>query len=254
MHAPPTELQSLPLTLKIGRFRWSATWAMTLLTMAAVVLFLDLGRWQWHRAQQKRAQAASFSAGGQAVTPLAGRATALLPRYAQVLLQGTYDGQHQFLLDNMSHAGRPGYQVLTPLLLEDGRTVIVNRGWVGITASRARLPDIELGVTAPVTAVGRLDDLPVAGIALGHVAPAPDARWPKVTGFPTMSDLSAALGRPLEPRQLLLDAAQPHGYVRDWHPSGIGPLRHLSYAVQWWAFAALALGLYGYLNWRKQPR
>ncbi len=227
---------------------------MTLLTMAAVVLFLDLGRWQWHRALQKRAQAASFNAGGQAVTPLAGRTSAALARYAQVLLQGSYDGQHQFLLDNMSHAGQPGYQVLTPLQLADGRTVIVNRGWVAGTASRARLPNIDLDAAAPVTALGRLDDLPVAGIALGHVAPALDARWPKVTSFPTMADLAAALGRPLEPRQLLLDPGQPLGYARDWHPGGLGAARHLSYAVQWWAFAALALGLYGYLNWQKPPR
>ncbi len=171
-----------------------------------------------------------------------------------MLLQGSYDGQHQFLLDNMSHAGRPGYEVLTPLQLADGRTVIVNRGWVALSASRARLPEIGLDATAPVTALGRLDDLPVAGIALGHVAPAPGTAWPKLTSFPTMADLAAALGRPLEPRQLLLDADQPLGYVRDWRPSGLGPARHLAYAVQWWTFAALALGLYVYLNWRKSPR
>jgi len=102
--------------------------------------------------------------------------------------------------------------------------------------------------------VGRLDDLPVAGIALGHAPPAADAPWPKLTSFPTMADLSAALGQPLESRQLLLDAGQPAGFVRDWHPSGLGPARHLSYAVQWWGFGALALGLYGYMNWRRSTR
>jgi cytochrome oxidase assembly protein ShyY1 len=42
----------LPLTLQFGRFRWSASWPMTLLTLAAVVLFFILGRWQWQRAEQ----------------------------------------------------------------------------------------------------------------------------------------------------------------------------------------------------------
>ena len=227
---------------------------MTLLTLAAIVLFVNLGRWQWHRAQQKQALADGFSAGSREVVDLGGRATSDLPRYAQVRLVGSYDNAHQFLLDNMSHDGRPGYEVLTPLQLTDGRSVIVNRGWVPLTGSRNQLPDVTLRDAAPLAAVGRLDELPVAGIALGHAAPAAGAPWPKLTSFPTMADLSAALGQPLESRQLLLDAGQPAGFVRDWHPSGLGPARHLSYAVQWWGFGALALGLYGYMNWRRSTR
>jgi surfeit locus 1 family protein len=227
---------------------------MTLLTLAAIVLFIDLGRWQWHRAQHKQALATGFEAGSLTVAELGARATAELPRYAQVRLQGSYDGAHQFLLDNMSHDGQPGFEVLTPLRLADGRTVMVNRGWVPLTASRNQLPDVALDVAAPQTPLGRLDDLPVAGIALGHVPPLAAAPWPKLTSFPTMGDLSATLGQPLQSRQLLLDPGQPAGFVRDWHPSGLGPTRHLSYAIQWWAFAALALVLYGYMNWRRSPR
>ena len=168
----------MPLTLEFGRFRWSASWFMTLLTLAAVVLFVDLGRWQWHRAQHKRALADEFAAGSQSLADLGGRATSALPRYTQVRLEGSYDGEHQFLLDNMSHNGQPGYEVLTPLRLSDGRTVVVNRGWIPLTTSRRQLPDVRIDATAPQTPTGRLDDLPVAGIALGHVPPAPGAPWP----------------------------------------------------------------------------
>jgi surfeit locus 1 family protein len=231
---------------------------MTLLTLAAVVLFINLGRWQWHRAQHKRALADEFGAGGQSVAELGARATSALPRYTQVRLPGSYDGEHQFLLDNMSHNGQPGYEVLTPLRLNDGRTVIVNRGWVPLTASRSQLPDVHFDFTAAqmpaVAPTGRLDDLPVAGIALGHVPPAPGAPWPKLTSFPTMADLSAALGQPLQSRQLLLNPGEPAGFVRDWHPAGLGPERHLSYAIQWWAFGALTLVLYGYMNCRRSVR
>ena len=244
----------MPLTLEFGRFRWSATWPMTLLTLAAIVLFVNLGRWQWHRAQQKQALAASFDAGGRTLAEPGTQPISDLPRYAQLRLSGSYDGEHQFLLDNMSHNGQPGYEVLTPLRLADGRTVMVNRGWVPLTASRRQLPDVRLNLAAPQSPTGRLDDLPVAGIALGHVAPAPGAQWPKLASFPTMADLSAALGQPLQSRQLLLNPDQPLGYVRDWHPAGLGPERHLSYAIQWWSFGALALLLYGYMNWRRRAR
>lgn len=244
----------MPLTLKFGRFGWSATWPKTLLTLAAVVLFINLGQWQWHRAQQKNALDASFSAGARQVIELGAGSTSTLPRYAQVRVSGRYDGEHQFVLDNMSHAGQPGYEVLTPLLLADGRAVIVNRGWVPITASRAHLPQIQLDAAARVAPAGRLDDLPIAAVALGHVPPAPGPQWPKLTSFPTMADLARSLGRPLEPRQLLLDPNESQGFVRDWHPSGLGSERHISYAVQWWIFALLALGLYGYMNRQKAAR
>jgi surfeit locus 1 family protein len=227
---------------------------MTLLTLAAIVLFVSLGRWQWHRAQHKQALAAGFDAGGQMLAELGTRSTSELPRYAQLRLQGNYDGEHQFLLDNMSHNGQPGFEVLTPLRLPDGRSVIVNRGWLPLTASRSQLPDVQFNSPALQVASGRLDDLPVAGIALGHVPPPAGAQWPKLTSFPTMADLSAALGQPLQSRQLLLDPGQPAGFVRDWHPPGLGAARHLSYAIQWWAFGALALVLYGYMNWRRSAR
>lgn len=244
----------MPLPLKSDPLRWSASWPMTLLTVAGVVLFISLGRWQWHRAAESTALQNAFRLGSGPATALTDERA--LPRYSRVSAAGRYDGEHQFLLDNMSHAGQPGYEVLTPLQLADGRTVIVNRGWVPFGQSRRQLPAIALPATAaaPLQAVGRLDNLPVPGIALGHVAPATSGAWPRLTSFPTMADLSAALGRPLVSRQLLLDARAPFGFVRDWQPPGMSPAQHLSYAIQWWSFAALALILYALLNRRGRRR
>jgi surfeit locus 1 family protein len=244
----------VPLTLTLSRSRWSASWGMTLLTVLAVAGFVDLGHWQWQRAQQKRTLATAFTAGDGVASELDTRASAALPRYAQVRVHGRYDGAHQFLLDNISHAGRAGYDVLTPMLLADGRTLLVNRGWVPLTSSRRQLPDVALHADTELVAAGKLDDLPVVGIALGHVAPIAGSDWPKLTSFPTMSDLAAALGRPTEARQLLLNPDEPFGYLRDWHPGGLSAERHLSYAVQWWSFAALALVLYAVLNRGKARR
>jgi cytochrome oxidase assembly protein ShyY1 len=118
------------------------------------------------------------------------------------------------------------------------------------------LPDLALpsGLTlrasGPVDHSGRIELLPSAAISLGHAPPAAGPAWPKRTSFPTAAELAAALGRPIEPRQLLLAAGEPGGYLRDWQPAGesIRPARHLAYALQWWAFAALALFLYLFLN------
>jgi len=240
----------MPLALKFGQVRWSATWGMTLLTLAAVAAFIALGRWQWHRAAEKRALNEDFSSSAAVVSDLGGRAIGDFTRYAQIRVHGRYDGEHQFLLDNVSHRGQAGYEVLTPLLLDDGRMLIVNRGWLPLTHSRSELPYVGIDLPASIAVTGRADQLPVAAIALGHASPAPGPQWPKVTSFPRMEELSAALGSRLEPRLLLLNAAEPLGFARDWEPEGLGPARHVSYAVQWWSFAALALVLYGLLNRR----
>jgi surfeit locus 1 family protein len=250
--AAPFPEAPLPLTLTNTRGRWSASWFLTVLTLLAVLCFVRLGFWQWHRAQEKRAIAGAFEVGNATVTDLGSRSTDSLPRYTQVRARGRYDDAHQFLLENMSHDGLPGYQVLTPLLLADGRTLMVNRGWVPLSASRRDPPKVALDeAIGEVSPAGKLDALPVAGISLGHAAPDANAPWPRLTSFPVMADLSAALKQPLEARQLLLNADQPLGYVRDWHPTGLGPERHIAYAVQWWGFAVLAIGLYARLNWQR---
>lgn len=241
----------MPLSFHFPAGRWVASWPMTALTVAAVSAFLLLGRWQWHRAAEKRAGEVAYATGGATLQELGSRRTAELPRYTQVRAQGRYDGEHQFVLENLSHDGRPGYQVLTPLDLSDGRTLLVNRGWLPLTRSRSELPDVRLQGPSTATPAGRLDALPVPGIALGHQAPAADASWPRLSSFPTMDDLAAALGRPLESRQLLLNADEPDGYVRDWKKGGFGPERHIAYAVQWWGFALVATALYLRLNWQR---
>ena len=57
--------------------------------------------------------------------------------------------------------------------------------------------------------------------------------------YPTAEALASRLGEPVFDYQLLLDAAAPDGYVREWRAPVLAPERHLAYAGQW---AALALG------------
>jgi surfeit locus 1 family protein len=183
------------------------------------------------------------------------RATTALPRFAQVSVRGRWDASRQFLLDNRTRDGQAGYEVLTPLELEDGRWLLVNRGWLPFGGYRNRLPDVSLPATASVGAVavtGRVDELPAAALESGRAAPAAAGSWPQVTSFPTAAELAAALGvGRLEPRLLLLDPTAPDGYRRDWQPPGMAAERHWSYAIQWWSFALVLVLLYGLLNIRK---
>jgi surfeit locus 1 family protein len=255
---------------------------MTGLTVVLCLLFLSLGRWQWGRAEQKRELWAQFERGtGEVVSP-GTRPLTGLPRYTRVRVEGRWEPRRQFLLDNRTHDGRAGYEVLTPLWLDDGRVVLVNRGWVPFGGYRDRLPDVAAdfadlvtgtagAATARVAVSGRLDELPSAGLAGGRAAPRLEGPWPRVTAFPEPAELAASLGIAppaapatttagapaggitprLERRLLLLDAQEPRGYVREWKPGGRGPEQNWSYAIQWWSFGVVLFGLYIGLNLRR---
>ena len=221
--------------------RFAPSLPLTLGALVLCALFIDLGFWQWDRGNARQEQWVEFSRGADAALALGARGLDAVPRFQRVTVAGQLDGEHQFLLDNRTHDGRAGYEVLTPLDRPDGRIALVDRGWVPFTGSRKVLPEVTLASRGPMTVTGRADDLPSGGLAIGKAAPAVEGGWPKVTSYPTMSELSAALARPLEPRIVLLDPREPDGYVRDWHPPGMQPIRHWSYAIQWWAFAVVTL-------------
>jgi surfeit locus 1 family protein len=249
------------LRVSLGAWTLRASWGMAVLALTGALLFAQAGRWQWHRAAEKRNFAAAFAAGTRHTAPLGAHPTSALPRYARVSARGSYDFSHQFLLDNIINAGKAGYEVLTPFRLEGGRTLLVNRGWVPLPQGRRdALPDVAPAAGSVAAADGaeingRLDALPVAGLASGSVPPSGDGNWPKRTSFPALAQLGAALGKAVEAQQLLLAADQPQGYLRNWQPAsaGFGPERHMSYAIQWWGLGALSLFLFFFLNVKRQP-
>jgi surfeit locus 1 family protein len=242
------------VSFPIGRRRFAPSWLMTLLTIALCVAFVRLGEWQWQRGVHRQAEWDAFARGADAPVPLGDRPTASLARFKRISVSGSWDADHQFLLDNRSHGGRPGYEVLTPLELSDGRALLVDRGWVAFTGSRARLPNVWFTPAPLVTVVGRVDNLPSAGLDYGRAPPARSGNWPRVTSYPRMSELSAALGRVLEERIVLLDPNGADGYVRDWQPPGLPPARHWAYAIQWWLFAATLVVLWIVASVRRRRR
>jgi surfeit locus 1 family protein len=239
------------IRIPLGRRVFAPSWGFTALTVLLCVLFFYLGRWQWQKGDARQAEWDKFSVGAERVAPLGSRGVDEVPKYQRVSLVGHFDADHQFLLDNRSYQGRAGFEVLTPLQRPNGRSVLVDRGWVPFSGLRDRLPGVALKPHDSVSVTGRVADLPSPGLASGRAPPGPQAPWPKVTTFPSMGQLSTALGVPLEPRIVLMDPKDDDGYVRDWHPPGIEPIRHWSYAVQWWCFGVVLLVLWVGLNLRK---
>jgi len=128
---------------------------------------------------------------------------------------------------------------------------------VPLGATREDLPDVTVSVREREVS-GILDVLPIPGVRVGPAAAPGSAGWPRVLLFPTEADVESALGVDVEPRIVLLDAGAPEGFERKWRPAlGFGPERHLGYAIQWFAFALVAMVIFVAVNLRRvsaEPR
>jgi surfeit locus 1 family protein len=239
--------------IRLGSRIFRPTALMTLMTLVAIAGLISLGRWQLHRADEKRALYDAFAQGTDSMCIL-DSGTPSLPRYQHVRATGRYDPSRQVLIDNMSNArDEVGYYVITPFELAGGGWVLVNRGWVPLGASRADKPRID--VPSNVHEIqGRTDNLPRAGIQMGDRIPlAPP--YPVVANFPTRAEIAALLHESdwtQAAQVVLLDAAEPGGYLREWQPPGFPPMRHVAYAVQWFGLAAALAVIYAVTNLRSK--
>jgi surfeit locus 1 family protein len=219
--------------------RWLPLVVGTLL----VVQFAGLGVWQISRGLEKRATSEAFDAQSGFADWSDGME---IRSYQKLKVAGRYDAEHQFLLDNIIINSRYGYYVLTPLITSDDEPLLlVNRGWLEKAAEEYQ-PDTQFDVRRialdanDVVARGRAGSLPKAAYRMGDPIDAAST-WPHHAVYPALAELSAAIGRDVQPFVLLLDPEDEHGYLRNWEPAEMGPAQHFGYAFQWFAMAA-ALG------------
>lgn len=236
--APTLAKGAVPPSLTFG----TAGWKQILLVVLGVALCLAMSWFQLWRAETRgarfeREQAARLS------TPID-----LTPRHRgreelldhAVVAHGTWLPDKTLFLDNKIFRSRPGYHVLTPLLLSGGDIVVlVNRGWIPAPRLRSEMPtvstptgEVEItGVTASFeTKFFELKDVPPEGLVWQHVRE---------------NDFRRHLGRDMMPVQILQTGGSDDGMRREWAPAENPGTKHYGYAVMWLVFAAMAAG-YGY--------
>ena len=218
----------------------------TMATLLGIALFVTAGQWQQRRMDQKLALRSAFDVASAAVAvalPDSGVDWAAW-RYRPVAAVGTFDASRQILIDNKIDEGHVGYHVVTPLLLADGRAVLVNRGWISAGESRRQLP-LAVPPAGVVSVHGRVNIPTTNYLELNHDAPAgpvwqnlDPARFAAATGLMVL---------PVVLEQTTpVDAADQ--LVRNWTAPDFGIDRHRIYMVQWYLFAATAAGLWLYFN------
>ncbi len=215
--------------------------APTLAYLCLLPLLIALGIWQLGRSEEKRLfleQKEQRLALGEIIqlsTAIGDDADAL--RYKKVQAAGHYDQTHQFLIDNQINAGKAGYFVLTPFVLQgEDKAVLINRGWVPLNQDRSVMPDLQIKNEQTVV-MGRINRFPSVGIKLAG-AEIPSEGWPSVVQVIDNQVLAKKLAYSLFPFQIELDKNLPEGFKREWQTTTIMlPEQHTAYAIQWFALA-----------------
>jgi surfeit locus 1 family protein len=229
----------------------------SIFAVAFGLLCIRLGFWQISRLHERRASNALVAArlDSAVVTRDQLPGDTALARFRRVRLTGTYDYDHEIVLSGRSKDGSPGVNLLTPLRMAGNDTaVLVNRGWV--YSPDALLID-EPHWREPATAVVDGFVTTFHDRALGAAvvpAQARTIRWLDVRTIDSLLPYPSA-------RYYVIasDSATSRAAPVRIDPPALDEGSHLSYAIQWFSFAAIALAGAGVFWWStrragRQPR
>jgi surfeit locus 1 family protein len=238
--------------MRIGNYQFKPRLVPSLLVLLLLPLLIRLGFWQLARADEKRqiiaTQNAKLAMPPMLINNKMTKTQHLEFRRLQV--QGSFLTKYQIFIDNKVHDEQTGYDVVTPLRINNSdQYVLVNRGWVPSTGSRAVLPTVD----TPAQEVNLI------GIARYHtkdvmsfgVANRSNQGWPAVVRWVDIKALRAQTKLNLLPFMLLLDPKSQYGFVRKWEFVNMPPEKHISYAVQWFTMAAVLLIIYLVVNLKR---
>jgi surfeit locus 1 family protein len=232
------------------------SWSRRLITLFAIALVVAaacvaLGVWQIARLHQKQQFNATVRAGlAKDPRPLAELVTAdVAPdsiRFRRVTAAGAYDAENQVELYGRAQDGRPGSHLLTPLVLDDGSAVIVDRGWIpfGQDPSEVSLPTRRVEIEG-VLFTSEGDPPGRVGAAISPMDTVVRA---------DLGQIQSQLPYRIAAVYVLLQgstATDPGGLPVPAPLPELSDGPHLGYAVQWFAFATIALVGFGVIASRE---
>lgn len=236
-------------SLTCFKVRFTPSWLMIFLTVLVVGVFIRLGLWQLQRADEKEtmllaqtklARMAPVDWDFEQKRPL---------QYQKIKVRGHYLTD-VFLLDNQHHEHQFGYNVLSPLLLADGRVLMVDRGWVKADPLRQIFPEIN----SPQGEQLVQGSAYFPSINPWLLGPGLEKKENKLTILEALDVklLSQILQKETGAFIIRLDKQGSDEFVREWATVSMSPQRHLGYALQWFVMALVVVILFLVLNLKKK--
>lgn len=215
-------------------------YGILVVALVAAFICVRFGVWQLRRLEERRTVNAE-RAERLAIGPLELRdQRAFDPSLAfrRAVVEGEFDFARQIVVVARSFRGVPGVHLVTPLALTDGSSILVERGWV--PSPDGRTVDLERYLEAERARVDGvlLEGGPPVGAALTS-----DSAWPRYVRRPVPAAVHQAYPYPLA-ALVLRRTREPDSVPPGLRPVPLPALSdgpHLSYAIQWFAFATIAM-------------
>lgn len=228
----------------VYRFLLRPRWiALILAVIVLVTVFVQLAGWQFRRNSERTAanqliernlakpvrQATTVVTVGKDLDPA--------EKWSPLEATGRYDAEHQILVRYRHLGGEPGFEVLTPLVTEQGAALLVDRGWVPAPGGTTRLPDVPAPPDGQVTVTGRAQPT--------EHGPADQVR--PETGqvrYIDIGTIAKSLPYPVYGSyvQLTDSTSPPDAAIRPLPAPELDAGPFLSYGIQWWLFSIMAVG------------
>ncbi|WP_058622420.1 SURF1 family cytochrome oxidase biogenesis protein [Microbacterium testaceum] len=226
-----------------------ARWAMYVgIAILFAIACAYLSNWQFSRNAERSAQlqlvADNYDATPVPLGDLLAPGNDLTPsdEWRPVRLEGQYLSDEQLLVRNRAHNGSAAYEQLVPFRLTDGRTFLVDRGWLPPGNSQSLPDDIPAPPSGQVTVEVRLRP--------SEAAPT-SGRTAEAGQVPTINlGLVAEQTGPIEPGAyglLMSESPAPATAPLTVDPPSDDPGPYLSYAIQWILFALMGFGFITYV-------
>ncbi|MFF6814818.1 SURF1 family protein [Streptomyces sp. NPDC012403] len=227
------------------RFLLSRQWVtITLVALLLIPTMIWLGFWQMDRYGERDARnrlvADALAAEPVPVERLAapGDAVTRAERYRTVTATGRFDTDDEVVVRRRTNADdRVGFHVLTPFVLDDGKILLVNRGWIPSEAGRTSFPEVPAPPRGETTIKGRLmPDETTEASGIKDLEGLPDRQIMLINSEREAERLGAQV--------LGGYVAQTAPEPKDGTPERLGnpgkenAALNYAYAVQWWLFAA----------------
>lgn len=212
-------------------------WALVPLVLAAEAVLIGLGFWQWQRYGAKQELEAAFIQRTSGA-PLSVAQVDALPDaerdFQLVQVSGRWDVEHLFRVSNRYRASILGEEAVVPLVLDDGRAVLVNRGWYPSDQRDRILADFRDQSRGDIRGLTRrhpdLNGGPLQNgtwsrfdvVSMAKTLPYPSVEWSVIEG-----DMLNEQASDLPP------ATIP---ATGWFPFR-SDIPHLEYALTWWGLA-----------------
>jgi cytochrome oxidase assembly protein ShyY1 len=220
-------------------------WLALILTLVVFSLLINLGLWQLGRADEKLAMEQYLSSRefsqpismGELESRTKGYLTGIKVKARLTPVSGKY-----LLLDNQIYQGQVGYLAMQLMINEQGKGVLLERGFVPAADRRSVLPRVEW-LNQPIEVTGRLyqrSNNPLSDQLLAESGPV--VRIQNLN----LARLAEEWQQPLEP-YVFQPQVEDWTYPQPWQPVPMTSSKHIGYAVQWFAMAAALLGLSGWV-------